>query len=98
MLFQNTTCGISLKISSDMKPEMILMNISHSVTLKSFSLSWHLSGSLPMHDFVTLLIGNVEYSHRFIQTLQVLADSIMQYLKITFINIATKLISNICIY
>lgn len=51
-----------------------------------------------MHDFVTLLIGNVEYSHRFIQTLQVLADSIMQYVKITFINIATKLISDICIY
>ena len=45
ILFENPMSGISLKINCGMKSETMSMNFSYSVTLKSFSLSWNLSGS-----------------------------------------------------
>jgi hypothetical protein len=52
----NSTSDSVLKISCNMQFEIISMNFSYSVTLKSIGLHWTLVTILLMHDFIILHI------------------------------------------
>ena len=98
ILHQNLTSGSFLKVSCSVEPETISMKF-RTVTFKSIlALGINL---LPMHDFVTSLQALVIWKilvHWDMQILQMLKHPIIQYQKVTFVNITTDLIRKVLKY